>query len=81
MAARVSQTVVEALVQPTAQRARMSQLVVEALYPSDLPAPGGGATTQRWTGSAWTEAAAVKRWDGSSWQTATVKRWTGTEWV
>ena len=80
MAARVSQTVVEALVQPTTQRARVSQVVVEALYDAGLPPAPTGDLVQRWDGSAW-QTATVRRWDGSAWVTATVKRWSGSAWV
>ena len=78
---RVSEVTAEALTQPPdTQRARLSRLVVEALYASDSPPPAGGAATQRWTGSAWT-AATTQRWTGSAWVAATVKRWDGTGWV
>jgi hypothetical protein len=79
MAARVSQVAVAVLTQPTTQRARVSQLAVEVLYPSDLPPAPAGAVTQRWDGSAW-QPATVRRWDGSAWQPATLKRWTGSTW-
>ena len=55
MAARVTQVVTEVLVQPTTQKARVTQLAVEALYPSDLPPAPAGATTQRWDGSGWVD--------------------------
>ena len=80
MAARITQTVVEALTQPTTQLARVTSLVVEALYDVSLPPAPTGALVQRWTGAAW-QAATVKRWDGTQWVTATVKRWDGTGWV
>lgn len=82
MAARVTQVVVEVLTQPAGtQHARVSQVVVEALYDSTLPPVGEGTVVKRFDGSAWVTAAAVKRWDGSAWQTATVRRWDGTQWV
>lgn len=34
---RATQVIAEALTQPTTVRARLSQLTIEALYPSDLP--------------------------------------------